>query len=131
MLVTCNCKILKLYTSSHGSKYRKGHYKNLRELEGGRYGVLSVTNPNYLDDGSSITVGGNNSDISLISDNDKTNFAIDTSFVRMGYKEDNTDKNEFKEKINNTINAAGIVSGELSGCLAIDEVLRDPPIESV
>lgn len=123
MLVTCNCKILKLYTSSHGSKYRKGHYKNLRELEGGRYGVLSVTNPNYMDDGSSTG----------LSDHDKTNFAAtDTSFVRMGYKEDNhTEKNEFKEKINNTINAAGIVSGELSGCLAIDEVSKDKPIESV
>lgn len=130
MLVTCNCKILKLYTSSHGSKYRKGHYKNLRELEGGRYGVLSVTNPNYLDDGSSSTVGGSSGG-GFMSDIDKANFASDTSFVRMGYKEDNTDKNEFKEKINNTINAAGIVSGELSGCLAIDEVLRDPPIESV
>lgn len=65
LLVTCNCKILKLYTTPRLHKTRKGNkYAELRDGGGGvmgsgslvaasfgaessRYAVLSVTNPNY------------------------------------------------------------------------------------
>lgn len=71
LLVTCNCKILKLYTRPRLHKSRKGNkYAELMEAGGGgagasagsgavataavlgtdasRYAVLSVTNPNYM-----------------------------------------------------------------------------------
>ena len=48
MLVTCNCKILKLYTAQRFHKTQKGEYSGLQDGEGGRYSVLSVTNPNYI-----------------------------------------------------------------------------------
>lgn len=54
-LVTCNCRVLKLYTvprhkqQQHQQKYvlKKGCYRSLRDCEKGQYGVLSITNPNY------------------------------------------------------------------------------------
>ncbi|XP_037918354.1 adhesion G protein-coupled receptor E4-like [Hermetia illucens] len=55
LLVTCNCRVLKLYTASRGRKERHGIYNCLRDGEGGRYGVLTVTNPNYDEDNAHIT----------------------------------------------------------------------------
>lgn len=57
LLVTCNCRVLKLYTGpkrskeAHKQKYvmRNGCYKSLRDCEKGQYGVLSITNPNYVE----------------------------------------------------------------------------------
>lgn len=65
-LVTCNCRVLKLYTvprhKQQQQKYvlNKGCYKSLRDCEKGQYGVLSITNPNY--DASAMTTGGGLSD---------------------------------------------------------------------
>lgn len=55
-LVTCNCRVLKLYTvprhKQTQQKYvlKNGCYKSLRDCEKGQYGVLSITNPNYEED---------------------------------------------------------------------------------
>lgn len=51
-LVTCNCRVLKLYTVPRHKQHKKyvlknGCYKSLRDCEKGQYGVLSITNPNY------------------------------------------------------------------------------------
>jgi hypothetical protein len=53
MIVTCNCKILRLYAQPRGIHRRKKNYSSLRDGEGGRFGVISVTNPNYEDNNSS------------------------------------------------------------------------------
>lgn len=51
--MTCNCRVLKLYTTPRLQKSRKGtKYHELQDpigSESSRYAVLSVTNPNYSD----------------------------------------------------------------------------------
>lgn len=108
LLVTCNCKILKLYTSPRLHKHRKGKYSGLQDGEGGRYGVLSVTNPNYADD----VVDGTTND-------------ADSSFVKMNYNEDNLiERSDCKE---NTVN----VNGDLINALSIAELSKTPVPQSV
>lgn len=152
MLVTCNCRILKLYTSSRGSKSRKGKYKSLRDCEGGRYGVLSVTNPNYYDEQNAEETQNSNKSVESSHDDDDDDddeIIIEphkissklakgdggTSFVRMGYKEDIfVERNDFKDNgfsHQPTIPITVGINGELSGCLGIDEIKKKPPIESV
>lgn len=62
-LVTCNCRVLRLYTSprDHREKHqqlKKGYYKSLRDCEKGQYGVLSITNPNYEESSTVDEEGG-------------------------------------------------------------------------
>ncbi|XP_037036574.1 adhesion G protein-coupled receptor L4-like [Bradysia coprophila] len=107
LLVTCNCKILKLYTTPRLHKNRKGKYSGLQEGEGGRYGVLSVTNPNYADDAD---VTGNDAD---------------SSFVKMNYNEDSLiERSESKDSTTN-------LNGDLINALAISELSKTPLPQSV
>lgn len=108
LLVTCNCKVLKLYTTPRLHKNRKGKYSGLQDGEGGRYGVLSVTNPNYGDD----EVYATNSD-------------ADSSFVKMNYNEDSVvERTENKEQCLS-------VNGDLVNALPIVELSKDPLPQSV
>lgn len=107
MLVTCNCKVLKLYTTPRLHKNRKGKYSGLQDGEGGRYGVLSVTNPNYADD-----------DDAMVND-------ADSSFVKMNYSEDNLiERSDCKE---NTVH----INGDLINALSINELSKTPMPQSV
>lgn len=88
-------------------KNRKGKYSGLQDGEGGRYGVLSVTNPNYVDDGDGIA-------------ND-----ADSSFVKMNYHEDNLiERTDCKE---NAVN----INGDLVNALPIAELSKTPTPQSV
>lgn len=108
LLVTCNCKVLKLYTTPRLHKYRKGKYSGLQDGEGGRYGVLSVTNPNYAAD-----------------DVDGITHDVDSSFVKMNYNEDNLiERSDCKE---NTVN----VNGDMINALSIAELSKTPLPQSV
>lgn len=113
MLVSCNCKILRIYAQPRGTKKRKENYSNLREGEGGRYGILSVTNPNY------------------------ENFATvqpsltecDQNLVKMSYKEDNfIERNENNHQQQPTNNK---IFSDLSSSLSIREVVNGPMPETV
>lgn len=88
-------------------KNRKGKYSGLQDGEGGRYGVLSVTNPNYADDGDGMA-------------ND-----ADSSFVKMNYTEDNLiERSDCKENNVNT-------NGDLINALSIAELSKTPMPQSV
>uniref|UniRef100_A0A1B0CPV1 Uncharacterized protein n=3 Tax=Lutzomyia longipalpis TaxID=7200 RepID=A0A1B0CPV1_LUTLO len=114
VLVTCNCRVLKLYTAPRSHRNRKGQYRSLRDGEGGRYGVLSVTNPNY-DDAHGL--GGTDSEL----DDSGT-------LIKMSYKEDLfTERCESKEPPTVDIPT----NGELSGALDIAELAKDPPPQAV
>lgn len=79
LLVTCNCRVLKLYSAQRLHKTRKGNYCGLSEGDGGRYGVLSVINPNYEND-PQLTIEGSD------------------SFVRLNYREDDVvERKEVRE----------------------------------
>lgn len=107
MLVSCNCRVLKLYSAPRSNKSRRGHYRSLREGEGGRYGVLSVTNPNYEDIGSSC------------------NLSIeDANLVKMGYTEDGfVERSDFI-----STSPTDILTGELSSALPVKELVHCGPI---
>lgn len=108
LLVTCNCKILKLYTTPRLHKNRKGKYSGLQDGEGGRYGVLSVTNPNYADD------------VDDTAEND-----ADSSFVKMNYNEDSLiERCESKDGMTN-------LNGDLINALSISELSKTPLPQSV
>uniref|UniRef100_A0A182PR38 G-protein coupled receptors family 2 profile 2 domain-containing protein n=1 Tax=Anopheles epiroticus TaxID=199890 RepID=A0A182PR38_9DIPT len=47
LLVSCNCKVLKLYSAPKIHRTRRGTYRSLKDGDGGRYGHLSISNPNY------------------------------------------------------------------------------------
>ncbi|XP_070491173.1 adhesion G protein-coupled receptor L4-like [Chironomus tepperi] len=107
MLVSCNCKILRLYAQPRGTKKRKDNYTSLKEGEGGRFGILSVTNPNYENFATTQTP---------ITETDQ-------SLVKMSYKEDNfVERNEFhsQQPINDKI------FGDLSSALNINEIVSGP-----
>lgn len=108
MLVTCNCRVLRLYTSPRSNKNRKGNYHNLKDGEGGRYGVISVTNPNY--------------------EEAAVNLDDNESLVKFGYKEDIfTERTEFKE----TSSLESAMNGELTCSLSVDELPKGPPPHAV
>lgn len=87
-------------------KNRKGKYSGLQDGEGGRYGVLSVTNPNYADD-----VEGTAND-------------ADSSFVKMNYNENNLiERSDCKEM--------ATVNGDLINALSIGELQKTPLPQSV
>lgn len=89
-------------------KNRKGKYSGLQDGEGGRYGVLSVTNPNYADD----------DDDGMVND-------ADSSFVKMNYTEDNLiERSDCKE---NNVN----VNSDLINALSIAELSKTPMPQSV
>lgn len=108
MLVSCNCKILRMYAQPRGTKKRKENYTNLREGEGGRFGILSVTNPNY----ENFTTAQS----PLVE--------YDQSLVKMNYKEDN-----FVERNDNILQhmpANDKIFGDLSSALNIREIVNGP-----
>ncbi|XP_055638046.1 latrophilin-like protein LAT-2 isoform X2 [Toxorhynchites rutilus septentrionalis] len=124
LLVSCNCKILKLYSTPRGQKSRRGTYRSLKDGEGGRYGVLSVTNPNYEDIGPVVSA--------------LEAFAIEQqldgspspvhNYVKMAYRE-----KHFVERTDAVVPSAldCAFSGELSTSLAIDEIPPKPLPASV
>jgi hypothetical protein len=108
MLVSCNCKILRMYAQPRGTKKRKENYTSLRDGEGGRFGILSVTNPNYE---NFVTAQ------SPLTENDQ-------SLVKMNYKEDN-----FVERNENILlhqPANDKIFGDLSSALNIKEIVNGP-----
>ncbi|KAL7016201.1 hypothetical protein ACKWTF_009961 [Chironomus riparius] len=112
MLVSCNCKVLRLYAQPRGTKKRKDNYSSLKEGEGGRFGILSVTNPNYEN---------------FVTAQTPTT-EIDQSLVKMSYKEDNfIERNEFhsQQPINDKI------FGDLSSALNINEIVNGPTPKTV
>ncbi|KAL1401149.1 hypothetical protein pipiens_006841, partial [Culex pipiens pipiens] len=127
MLVSCNCKVLKLYSAPRSQKSRRGTYHSLKDGEGGRYGVLSVTNPNYEDIPPPAVYQAYSEAVPpspklmLVDESDD-------SFVRMAYCERN-----FVERCDAVVPSAldCAFSGELSTSLAIDEIPRSPLPASV
>uniref|UniRef100_A0A336M3Q6 CSON009896 protein n=1 Tax=Culicoides sonorensis TaxID=179676 RepID=A0A336M3Q6_CULSO len=110
MLVSCNCRVLKLYSSPRTSKSRRGHYRSLREGEGGRYGVLSITNPNYEDIGNTCNLNGD-----------------EGCMVKMGYTEDGfIERSDFI-----STSPTDMLTGELSTALPVKELGRNVPIAPV
>ena len=107
MFVCCNCKVLKLYSTPRGQKARRGHYQSMKEGEGGRYGYISVTNPNY-------------EDISIEEDT--------SNFVKVAYCEDNFIERS-EHMMQSPIECA--FTGELSTSLAISDIPRNPLPASV
>lgn len=117
MLVSCNCKILRLYAQPRGQKKRKDNYNNLRDGEGGRFGILSVTNPNYENFTTSQSPVNENFDL----DNQ--------SLVKMNYKEDNFVERNENLLQNHSMNDK--VFGDLSSALNINEIVKGPPPTTV
>ena len=95
-----------MYAQPRGTKKRKENYTNLRDGEGGRFGILSVTNPNYE----------NFIALSPGSDNEQ-------SFVKMNYKEDN-----FVERVECPMSSTtnDKIFGDLSSALNIKEIVNGP-----
>lgn len=105
MLVSCNCKILRMYAQPRGTKKRKENYTSLKEGEGGRFGILSVTNPNY----ENFTTQSPSND-------------CEHNFVKMSYKEDN-----FVERNDLPVQPANDkIFGDLSSALNINEIVSGP-----
>lgn len=116
MLVSCNCKILKLYAQPRGNKKRSANYSNLSTGEGGRYGVLSVTNPNY-------------ENFTTISPAIESMDLENQSFVKMTYKEDNFV--ERNETLLQKDPGADRIIGDLSSALNVKELVKGPAPMSV
>ncbi|CAO1422336.1 unnamed protein product [Diamesa hyperborea] len=117
MLVSCNCKILRLYAQPRGQKKRKDNYNNLRDGEGGRFGILSVTNPNY-------------ENFTTTQSPVNENFDLDNqSLVKMNYKEDNFVERNENLLQNHSMNDK--VFGDLSSALNINEIVKGPPPTTV
>ncbi|XP_021706079.1 latrophilin-like protein LAT-2 [Aedes aegypti] len=121
MLVSCNCKILKLYSAPRSQKSRRGTYRSLKDGEGGRYGVLSVTNPNYED------IPPMQHAFAPIPEPEESPSPAH-SYVKMAYRE-----RHFVERTDVVVPSAldCAFSGELSTSLAIEEIPRSPLPTSV
>lgn len=114
MLVTCNCKVLKLYAQPRGTKRRRSNYTNLKEGEGGRYGIISVTNPNY-------------ESFNQASPSMDTSDLENQNFIKMSYKEDN-----FVERSDSALYTnSDKLCGELAGALDLNDIVKGPPPASV
>lgn len=100
--MTCNCKILRLYAQPRGIHRRKKNYSSLREGEGGRFGVISVTNPNY-------------EDINLSQSNSTDN---DHNLIKMNYKVDENLSDRCE-----SVTSSGDVISDLSS--AVKEVVQN------
>lgn len=95
-----------MYAQPRGTKKRKENYTSLREGEGGRFGILSVTNPNYE----------NFTTQSPSSEYEQQNM------VKMAYKEDN-----FVERCDfHTQPTHDKIFGDLSSALNINEIVNGP-----
>lgn len=96
-----------MYAQPRGTKKRKENYTNLRDGEGGRFGILSVTNPNY----ENFTAAQ-----SPLQD-------YDQNLVKMNYKEDN-----FIERNDNVqhLPTNDKIFGDLSSALNINEIVNGP-----
>ncbi|XP_058453434.1 latrophilin-like protein LAT-2 [Malaya genurostris] len=133
MLVSCNCKVLKLYSAPHSQKSRRGTYRSLKDGEGGRYGVLSVTNPNY-EDTPPMTMRVQSVPQPappvnpFIEPSAEDSPSPAHSYVKMAYREGN-----FVERNDCVVPSAldCAFSGELSTSLAIEEIPRSPLPTSV
>jgi hypothetical protein len=124
LLVSCNCRVLKLYSAPRSNKSRRGNYQNLRDGEGGRYGVLSVTNPNYLDTSQQPT----QSFVRTAFNIDDT--STDSSLVKMSYAENN-----FVERTDSTMLSPVpdflLANGDLANALPVDNLRKGPLPEVV
>lgn len=118
-------------------KNRKGKYAGLQDGEGGRYGVLSVTNPNYIDEEilcshrapSNVVdiCDGDRNDDSVTTTTTTNNdiLDIDSSFVKMNYNEDIlVERTENKDNLFN-------INGDLINALPIKDLSANPLPESV
>uniref|UniRef100_A0AAG5D469 G-protein coupled receptors family 2 profile 2 domain-containing protein n=1 Tax=Anopheles atroparvus TaxID=41427 RepID=A0AAG5D469_ANOAO len=107
LLVSCNCKVLKLYSVHRSHKTRRGTYRNLKDGDGGRYGVLSVTNPNYEDIVHTVNLADDNL----------------SSLTNMSYKE-----GIFVDRLENSASPPldGAFIGELSTSLPIHDLPEKP-----
>lgn len=110
MIVTCNCKILRLYAQPRGIHRRKKNYSSLRDGEGGRFGVISVTNPNYEDNNSSSQSNSN--------ENNEQNL------MKMNYKVDDNLSERYE-----SVASSGEVISDLSS--AVKEVVQNSSPEIV
>ncbi|XP_055610401.1 adhesion G protein-coupled receptor L1-like [Uranotaenia lowii] len=132
MLVSCNCKVLKLYSAPRGQKSRRGTYRSLKDGEGGRYGVLSVTNPNYEDIlGPFPPIGSGSDGCFEAAQSNGPGIGcspVHSSFTRMAYREGNfVDRTD--AVVPTPLDCA--FNGELSTSLAIEEIPRNPLPASV
>jgi hypothetical protein len=94
-----------MYAQPRGTKKRKENYTSLKEGEGGRFGILSVTNPNY----ENFTTQSPSTD-------------CDHTMVKMSYKEDN-----FVERNDLPVQPANDkIFGDLSSALNINEIVNGP-----
>ncbi|XP_055913599.1 adhesion G protein-coupled receptor E3-like [Eupeodes corollae] len=131
LLVTCNCRVLKLYTSSRGTKFQQGMYNNLRDGEGGRYGVLTVTNPNYREDGvlqaapDEPPAIGNQRGAETEEDIDGSG---DDTFVYARYEEESFVGRQMSRK---TILRSGNVNSELTDSLPTNAIQLTPLPQTV
>lgn len=107
MLVSCNCRILRLYAQPRGTKKRKENYTSLRDGEGGRFGILSVTNPNYEN----------------FSPAQSPLIENEQNLVKMSYRED-----DFIERNENTLQQPtnDKIFGDLSSAVNIKEIVSGP-----
>uniref|UniRef100_A0A182JRH1 G-protein coupled receptors family 2 profile 2 domain-containing protein n=1 Tax=Anopheles christyi TaxID=43041 RepID=A0A182JRH1_9DIPT len=107
LLVSCNCKVLKLYSAPKRHRSRRGTYRSLKDGDGGRYGHLSISNPNY-------------EEISHISN--LPNEGV-SSLSKISYKE-----GCFVTRMDNSTTKSldCTFTGELSSALSIDEVSKKP-----
>lgn len=128
LLVTCNCRILKLYTStlSKGPNVQRGMYSNIKNGDGGRYGIISVTNPNYKER----VVVQTRLDETIINHSveDGEDLDLQDSFEHANYEEQNfIDRRMSSKDILNIRN----INGELTDSLPSNSIPLTPLPETV
>lgn len=115
VLVSCNCKILRLYSAPKSKKTKKGSYKSLKDGEGGRYGILSITNPNYED----------------VPTYDATDLAIDENESNLAHLGYSNDENFVERSEYISTSPTEIVCGEMLSALPVKNLGRGPVPASV
>jgi hypothetical protein len=111
LIVSCNCKILRLYAQPRGLKKRKKNYSSLREGEGGRFGIISVTNPNYDD---------------LNLSQSSSTAEQEQNMMKMNY----TISNNLIDRQDHDTNSEEVIS-DFSGGIKTDELIKQPNPENV
>lgn len=112
LIVSCNCKILRLYAQPRSLKKRKKNYSSLREGEGGRFGIISVSNPNY-------------DDLNLSQSSSATE--QEQNMLNMNYTIQN---NLIDRQIDNDTNSEEVIS-DFSGAVKVDDLVKQPTPENV
>lgn len=152
LLVTCNCRVLKLYTAPrqqhrHKQLAKKTSYKCLRDCEKSHFGVLSITNPNYESSsaaGAAAIVVAESPERNSQSTS-CTNLTDNAPhFVKMSYREDNvtidlpiSTLNYSDNNCDNSLTDSSVKTirpkrafrpgtGELSGALSVAEIPKRP-----